>query len=382
MNVDYKILEKVLANRMKTVLDKIIHVDQKGFMSSRKIAANICKICDLITYCNTHDIAAQITSYDFPKAFDRVTYDCLFSTLKHFNFGPKFIQWTKRLYTDFGAVVQNNGYFSNTINIQRGVHHSRCCSSFYFLLCAETLANELRNDPQVKWIPIGAMDYLLGLFADDMDNYMPHDGKSFFRTLSVIQKFGTVSGLTLNYDKTTVYRIGSIKNTQAMFYTQPQLAWTNDPINILGVQVCCNELTMTRINYQGIFNKVQETLSSWTNRTLSLYGTVVNSLVGSLFVYKMAVLPFIPTVILSQLGRSDRVRIILRLFCISHISYICTSHRRTRYRCNHYYTVVSTLWTAGRGSLSSAIKKSAACLTSRLSEITEKRTKKKGKCRL
>ena len=41
MNVDYKILSKILANRIKRVLHTVIHPDQKGFVPDRYIGENI-----------------------------------------------------------------------------------------------------------------------------------------------------------------------------------------------------------------------------------------------------------------------------------------------------------------------------------------------------
>ena len=304
LNVDYKIIEKCIANRMKTVMSKIIHIDQKGFMSDRRISSNIRKICDIISYTNFEDIPAQITSYDFKKAFDRITYNCLYEALKYFNFGENIVNWTKTLYTQFEAKVQNNGYFSEKIDIQRGVHQGGCCSSYYFLLCAEILAIELRNNKKITGLKIGDIEYLLGLFADDTDNYMGHNQESFENTLQTIQNYGRQSGLELNYDKTTVYRIGSLKQSDAELYTQPPLTWTNDPVNVLGIWVSNDETEMTNINFENLIERSNQTLTSWANRSLSLFGKIliVNSLIISQYIYKMAVLPFIPGDILSRIN--------------------------------------------------------------------------------
>ena len=48
LNIDYKILEKCLANRIKPALNYIIDMDQKGFMSGRRICCNIRRILDMI----------------------------------------------------------------------------------------------------------------------------------------------------------------------------------------------------------------------------------------------------------------------------------------------------------------------------------------------
>jgi phosphoribosylformylglycinamidine (FGAM) synthase-like enzyme len=47
---DYKIISKLLTNRMKPVLNKIIHTDQKGFVAGRNISENNRMIDDIIKY--------------------------------------------------------------------------------------------------------------------------------------------------------------------------------------------------------------------------------------------------------------------------------------------------------------------------------------------
>ena len=155
---------------MKMVLPELIHIDQKGFMSDRKISSNIRKICDLITYSEDNQIDAEILSLDFHKAFDVVSLSCLQGAMKYFNFGEKIRKWSAALYTDFTVKVQNNGNFSDSVNIERGVHQGGCCSSYYFLLCAELLAIQIRRNKLIKGITINEINYILSLFADDTDS--------------------------------------------------------------------------------------------------------------------------------------------------------------------------------------------------------------------
>ena len=56
LNTDYKIIEKILANRLKPKLEEhLISHDQKGFLRGRRIAANIRKIPDLMKYVEEND---------------------------------------------------------------------------------------------------------------------------------------------------------------------------------------------------------------------------------------------------------------------------------------------------------------------------------------
>ena len=56
LNTDYKIIAKVMANRLKLCLNEIIHEDQTGFMKGK----NIGTIIDLIEYCDSNDIPGSI----------------------------------------------------------------------------------------------------------------------------------------------------------------------------------------------------------------------------------------------------------------------------------------------------------------------------------
>ena len=69
--------------------------------------------------------------------------------------------------------------------------------------------------------------------------------------------------------------------------------WTNELVNILGVWVSTNENELENLNYEDLLSKVPNILQCWQNRNLSLFGKIliINSLIGSLFVYKMQVLP-------------------------------------------------------------------------------------------
>ena len=304
LNVDYKIIEKILANRMQPLMEKIINIDQKGFMSNRKISANIRKICDIITYCTTHELEMDVVSIDLQKAFDKIDLNYLKNSLAYFNFGPQFIRWVTTLYNGFTVRIQNNGYFSESINIERGIHQGGCCSSLYFLCCAEILAIEIRKNEIIEGLVINDVKYLLGQFADDTDSTIKHKQQTFDELLKTIDRFTHISGLSINYDKTTIYRIGSIHQTNAKLYSQKQLAWTNDPINVLGVWIDVNENDMTSRNFEDLVTKAEKTLNTWSNRSMSLCAKIliVNTMIASLFVYRMTVLPTIPKEYLKQLN--------------------------------------------------------------------------------
>ena len=88
LNTDYKILMHVLANRMHTVLHKIISEDQNGYVKKRFIGYNIRLIEDIIYYQNKQSSDSYLAFIDFEKAYDTLEWEFLFKTLKFYNFGP------------------------------------------------------------------------------------------------------------------------------------------------------------------------------------------------------------------------------------------------------------------------------------------------------
>ena len=110
---DYKLLSKVIANRLRLTLDNIIHEDQAGFIPGRSIAHSIRKTVDGINLIKREGIEAALLLVDFEKAFDRVEYLSLLKALTYFKFGPKLIEWVKLLFTDFRLCIVNNGLSSD-----------------------------------------------------------------------------------------------------------------------------------------------------------------------------------------------------------------------------------------------------------------------------
>ena len=89
LNIDFKILAKVYANRLKKVLDKLVHKQQTGFLKGRNITDNLRQILDVVNYTSIEDIPAVLISVDFEKAYDKVRYNSLFKIMECLILGQK-----------------------------------------------------------------------------------------------------------------------------------------------------------------------------------------------------------------------------------------------------------------------------------------------------
>ena len=275
-------------------------------MKDRRISVNIRKLLDIMHYTEIEDLDAVILSLDFVKCFDKCSFSMLHGSLTFFGFGEVVKQWTQILYKDFSVRIQNNGHLSQEIDIDKGVHQGGCCSSFYFLIIAEILALALRTNKEIDGIMIREIKNILNQFADDMDIATICNEKSLRAIYSELDKFHHQSGFTVSYDKTTLYRIGSLRHSDAQLYDMTEYIWSNRDITVLGV-IIAHEGIVEK-NYNNMQEKVKNILGKWYNRGLSLIGKVrvVNALVASLFVYKMMVLPKIPKLIVKGLDNIIR----------------------------------------------------------------------------
>ena len=216
LEIPYKIISGIIAERLKNASSFIIDEQQNGYTANRGIQLATRTIQDIRDLALKKNIPLTILGLDFSSAFDRISHTFLFHTMKFFKFPDKFINMLKTLMKNPLIQLQMNGLLSETFSqTDAGSGQGDCVSSYLFSLCIQILIIKLSHSPAIDRFTLNYTNSIhknvekqfhVIAFADDC--HVPLSPKHHYtlhNTLNVLQRFSELSDLILNVKKLNLW---------------------------------------------------------------------------------------------------------------------------------------------------------------------------------
>nr|GEU77251.1 RNA-directed DNA polymerase, eukaryota [Tanacetum cinerariifolium] len=126
----YKVIAKLLANRLVRVLGDIINEVQSAFIADRQILDGPFILNEMLQWCKLKKKQSLIFKVDFEKAFDSIRWDFLDDVLKNFGFGGKWCNWIQSCLNSSRGSILINGNPTKEFNFQKGLKQGDPLSLF------------------------------------------------------------------------------------------------------------------------------------------------------------------------------------------------------------------------------------------------------------
>lgn len=274
-NVLYKIISKILANRLKIILPSFIAPNQSAFLKDRLMMENLLLATELVKDYHKEGVSSRCAmKIDISKAFDSVQWPFLLNVLAALNLPDRFIHWINLCISTASFSVQVNGELAGFFQSKRGLRQGCSLSPYLFVICMNVLSLSLDKAAEARrfgYHPRCKNMKLTHLcFADDIMVFSDGNARSMEGILEVFQEFSYISGLNISLEKSTLFLAGVNGPSRDVILARFPFDAGSLPVRYLGLPLLSRRLTL--VDCLPLIEKIKSRISSWKHRPLSYAG--------------------------------------------------------------------------------------------------------------
>uniref|UniRef100_A0A8C5MBI0 Reverse transcriptase domain-containing protein n=1 Tax=Leptobrachium leishanense TaxID=445787 RepID=A0A8C5MBI0_9ANUR len=308
LNNDLKIFAATLAGRLKLVLPTLVGKDQVGFIPTREARDGTIRTLNVIQMAQRSDIPLLLLSTDAEKAFDRVSWPFMYSTLRAMNIPAEFIRWIAALYSEPNARVRVNGVFSETFQIRNGTRQGCPLSPLLFALTLEPFLESIRRNAAIPGWEGRRHSHKVSAYADDLLFYVLDPLRTLPEIVSEFETYGHLANLKLNMDKSEILNLTADTATERAIRRIHPFTWCAARMKYLGLWLTKSPQDLFKENLLPLWADISRDLVRWKPLKVSWFGkiSILKMNVLPRLLYLFQTLPVhIPTAFLQQVRSSS-----------------------------------------------------------------------------
>lgn len=273
----YKIISKILSNRMKQVLHTVISDTQSAFIPGRMIFDNVILSHELVKGYTKKNISPRcMVKVDIQKAYDSVEREFIQQMLTEFEFPYRYIRWIMVCLTSVVYTINVNGESTQPFQARKGIRQGDPISPYFFVICMEYLSRCLKGLQKEKLFHYHPRCKRMSIthvcFADDLLLFAKGDKNSMQQLMRMLDEFAAVSGLRANQLKSCIYFGGVKEELRKEILEMTRMTEGSLPFKYLGVPLSSQKLSIMQC--QPLIQKILSRITCWSARLLSYAGRI------------------------------------------------------------------------------------------------------------
>ncbi|RVW46613.1 Transposon TX1 uncharacterized 149 kDa protein [Vitis vinifera] len=218
----YKLLVKVLANRIKKVMGKVISEPQNAFVEGRQILDAVLIANEVVDSRLKSNQGGVMCKLDIEKTYDHVDWKFLLVVLKQMGFGERWIKWIEWCISTVRYSVLINDSPSGFFQSSRGLRQGDPLSPYLFVIAMEVFSCLMRRAISRGFLSgwrargRGGEGILIShlLFADDTLVFCEESQDQLTYLSWLLMWFEAYSGLKVNLEKSELIPVGRVNDIE------------------------------------------------------------------------------------------------------------------------------------------------------------------------